>query len=111
MEAEYVALANAVQESLFLQQLLETIDIKVKVDVKIDNQSCMQFAKNCKGPGRSAKHISVKFYFVKDTIEKNEVSLAYVPSSENAADVFTKALCKVKMQKAMKMLEMLRSDI
>ena len=63
-EAEYIALASAVQESLWLQQLVT--DLK-KEEVKSmvmyeDNQSAISMTKNPQFHGR-AKHIDIKYHF------------------------------------------------
>ena len=109
MEAEYISLSNATQETLFLKQLIEElVEITIGMKIYVDNQSCISYAENDKGPGRS-KHISIKYHFVKDLVEKNELKLIYVSSSENVADVFTKPLAKEKHRRAMKLLNMLNT--
>lgn len=104
MEAEYVALASATQEGLYLQQVLNAMNIKFTMKVCVDNQSCLSFASNGKVPGRNAKHISIKFHFIKDLVEKGKLSLEYVASEDNVADIFTKVLANQKMQMALKKL-------
>ena len=95
MESEYVALASASQEALYIQQLLEEMGSKIDLVINVDNQSCIAYASNEKGPGR-AKHISVKFHFVKDLIEQKKLELVYVETKKNAADILTKALTREK---------------
>ena len=104
MESEYVALASAVQESVYIKQLLDFIGTAVELKINVDNQSCIKFAENEKGPGRHAKHISVKYHYVKDMVEKKEVSLQYIETNNNVADICTKALVKAKHQVALAML-------
>ena len=72
------------------------IDKELKIFV--DNQSCICFAENQMGPGR-AKHFAIKYHFVKDLIEKKQLSLEYVETSNNAVDLFTKALSKERHRK------------
>ena len=97
MESEYMALAETTQEGLYLMKLLKDMGIEYNLEVFADNQSCIAFAENEKGPGK-AKHIAIKYHFVKDLIEKKRLSLKYVDTSSNVADLFTKALSKEKLR-------------
>jgi hypothetical protein len=45
-----------------------------------------------------AKHISLKYHHFKDQIEKGEVTIVKVASSENWADILTKPLGRVKFE-------------
>jgi len=40
------------------------------------------------------KHISIKFHFLREQVNKEEVRLEYVPSKDQIADIFTKSLPK-----------------
>ena len=42
--------------------------------------------------GRETKHVDVKYHFITETIESGRVKLQWVQSSEQQADIFTKAL-------------------
>ena len=104
MEAEYVGLASATQEGLYLVEVLKFIGHEASLKILVDNQSCLKFAKNDKGPRKYARHIAVKFYFVKDMIAKNILNLEYVESERNAADIFTKSLSKIKHKEGLRMI-------
>ena len=97
-EAEYVAIAYAAQESKFLQMLLsEMLNVdKVEVKLGVDNQSALALAKNPICHQRS-KHIDVKYHFIRDEVEKGNIKLEYVSSSENRADIFTKPITSQKL--------------
>ncbi|XP_046851103.1 secreted RxLR effector protein 161-like [Xenia sp. Carnegie-2017] len=100
-EAEYVALANAVQEAKFLMQLCQ--DMKVGINegkslIMIDNQGAMNLAKNPVHHQRS-KHIDIKYHFIRSEIQKGRINLEYVTSEENIADIFTKPASKNKLEK------------
>ncbi|CAI7775371.1 unnamed protein product, partial [Closterium sp. NIES-53] len=47
------------------------------------------------------KHISLRYFFVKDEIEKGRLELSYCPTSEMAADYLTKKLGKQKFEYCM----------
>ena len=58
-----------------------------------DNQSTILMLKNgrnsCTG---NSRHINIRYFFVKDRIENEEVKVEYCPSEDMLADFFTKAL-------------------
>jgi hypothetical protein len=39
-----------------------------------------------------AKHIAVKWHYVRECTENNDITVSYVPSRDNVADILTKAL-------------------
>ena len=100
-EAEYIALANAVQEAKFLRQLC--IDMKVSISddnvlIRVDNQGAINLARNPVHHQRS-KHIDIKYHFIRSEIQVGIISLKYVPTEDNIADVFTKPASKGKLEK------------
>ena len=92
-EAEYVALAGTVQESLWLQQLLSDLQGKPADPMVIfeDNQSTMSMSKNPKFHGRS-KHIDIKYHFTREQVSNGKIVLKYCKTSEMTADFLTKGL-------------------
>ena len=70
-EAEYMALASAAQESIWLQQLLSDLNNKPTDGMVIyeDNQSCISMTKNPQFHGR-AKHVGIKYHFIREQVEK-----------------------------------------
>ena len=98
-EAEYVALANAIQEAKFLRQLCVDMRVSIagKLLIMIDNQGAMNLAKNPVHHQRS-KHIDIiKYHFIRSEIQEGRINLEYIPSEENIADVFTKPASKIKL--------------
>ena len=92
-EAEYVALAAAAQEAIWLQQLVSDILIEPIEETEIyeDNQSAICLAKNPQFHGRT-KHIEIKYHFIRDHVEKGIIKLTYCRSEEMIADILTKGL-------------------
>ena len=92
-EAEYVALSTCTQEGIWLQKLLGDFHIPDISPMMIneDNQSAICFTKNNSGHGR-AKHIQIKYHFVKDMINNGKIQLQYCPTTDMLADIFTKGL-------------------
>jgi hypothetical protein len=64
-EAEYVALASAAQEAVWMRLLVSELDSNPKQENTVfeDNQAAIQRTKNRKFHGRT-KHIGIKFHFI-----------------------------------------------
>jgi len=92
-EAELYAESAAIQEVLWLRGLLEELGLHVRASSVVhgDNQSAIAVSKNGVR-GERTKHVDVKYHFVTETIERGDVVLQWVPSAEQQADIFTKAL-------------------
>jgi hypothetical protein len=93
MEAELIALAAASSEVLWWRQLLAELGVKQAKPTVIheDNQSCIAYAKNS-GSAHRAKHIDLRYHFVRDEITNGKLKLRYIQSRANPADIFTKPL-------------------
>ena len=98
-EAKYQGMAAAVQEALYLKQLLEDFGIQQKRPVAIgeDNQSCRRICQNPVMHKRS-KHIETKSHFTWDKTEDGSISIHYVPTDKMVADVFTNSLPVPKVE-------------
>ena len=102
-EAEYVAMASAAQESVWLRQLIaELTNTSTDSPTLIfeDNQSAIAMTKNPQFHGR-AKHIDIKHHFIRQLVAQGTIVLEYCPTVEMAADMLTKGLgretfCKLR---------------
>ncbi|CAI7869663.1 unnamed protein product, partial [Closterium sp. NIES-53] len=101
-EAEYSALCSATKEGLYLRELLEEAKLAQLPSFSLfcDNQSAIRIA-NKNGFANRTKHIALRYFFVKDEIEKGRLELSYCPTSEMAADYLTKKLGKSKIEYCM----------
>ena len=61
--------------------------------IKADNQGCIKLTENVLSNSR-AKHIEIRYHYVRDMWEKGEIDLLYEPTATMTADVLTKALPK-----------------
>ncbi|QRV96308.1 Retrovirus-related Pol polyprotein from transposon TNT 1-94 [Ceratobasidium sp. AG-Ba] len=93
MEAEYMALSHACTQALWLRQFFEELYYGADAPTLLlsDNLAALTLSVESQYHGRS-KHIDIRHHFMRDVIEKRKVSTLYVPSKENLADEFTKAL-------------------
>ena len=64
----------------------------------IDNQGEIALANNPIHHQRS-KHSDVKYHYVRLEIQNGVLELAYIPTDNNVADVFTKPVARVKLDR------------
>ena len=92
-EAKYVALSHCVTEVQFILSLLKEMKVTVNGPVQNneDNAGALFLAKN-HALGQRTKHIDVKYHYVRDLVEKGIVTMRYVNTKKNVADILTKHL-------------------
>lgn len=96
-ESEYMAATQATKEAVWLRRLLEEMGFKQETGTIImeDNKSCISLAEN-PIPHHRTKHIDIQQHFIREKIEDESISLVHVSTTEQLADVMTKALPKPK---------------
>jgi hypothetical protein len=105
-EAEYLAMANAVQEGIFLKQLFSDIDVMNSAPsfvLRCDNQGAIALAQKGQVSQRS-KHIDIKVHFVRQHVSDGDVELKYLCTSDMIADCLTKPLGRQLFEKFRKEL-------
>ncbi|VVC38744.1 Reverse transcriptase, RNA-dependent DNA polymerase [Cinara cedri] len=111
-EAEYIALASAIQERMWLKELLVEMGIIKDKDYILlheDNQSCIKIANEPKKHQR-LKHLDTKYNFIHEAISTNQIKLEYVQIDHQLADILTKPLPAIlfsKLRKAIGLVEQL----
>lgn len=91
-EAEYMALAEAAKEGIYLKNLLnELIGFNEVITIFNDNQGAQKLSANPVHHKRS-KHIDVRHHFIRDTVGQGLISVKHVSTDEMLADVLTKGL-------------------
>ena len=104
-EAEYMALSEVVKELKFIVQLLQTMNIEVEfpITVYVDNVGAIWLSNNRTTSDR-IKHIDIRTSFVKEYQEDGKITIKYVKSEDNEADIFTKNTTNVIFQRHQKKL-------
>ena len=97
-EAEYIAAGDGVKEALFVRTVLsfiapETCGASIKV--LEDNQRTKVLIENPLSSARS-KHIDVHFHFIRELFKARKISVEYVASAEQHADI--KALSRANFR-------------
>jgi hypothetical protein len=93
MESEYISMSDGIREVLWLQEVAKDLGLKLKpAEMLCDNQSAIHSLVGARSSSK-ARHIDIRYHFARDLIEKRLISASYVSTSDNLADLFTKALC------------------
>ena len=94
MEAEYIALFHSGRHAAWVNSFLEQIGFPLDNPVKIncDSESAISIANGGELPFKKAKHMNVKYHWIREAVSANQVSVVKVASAENLADQFTKVL-------------------
>ena len=95
-EAEYIALYHCAQEAVVMRELLSELDGAYRdkpLVIMCDSQSAIAISKNNSRKSR-AKHIDIKYHFVREAVENGIIALSYCSTTEMVADPLTKPLSR-----------------
>ena len=91
-ESEYMVVAEAINESLWLTGLVKELGIQQsRVQLYYDSESAIYLAKNQVYHART-KHIDVRFHKIRELVSSSELVLEKVHTSDNAVDMLTKLI-------------------
>jgi len=93
-EAELVGVSEYLPYNIWMKNFLESQGYEVKENVIYqDNESAIKMEKNgrnsCTG---NSRHVSIRYFFIKDRIQKGEVTIMHCPTERMLADYLTKSL-------------------
>ena len=93
-EAELVGLHDVMPEIVWTRLFLEAQGLELGAStIYQDNKSAILLEENGRSSsGKRTRHINIRYFFIKDRINSNEVTVKYCPTSEMIADFFTKPL-------------------
>lgn len=94
-EAELYAQAAGINEAKWQCDLLSEIGVEVSSAPVIygDNQSTQALSKNGIKSERT-KHVAIKYAYIHDEVTKERVTLQWIPTTEQLADILTKSLAR-----------------
>lgn len=99
-EAEYIGITHAAKEALWLHMLLSDLvhpDFSSHaVRLYNENKGAMDLAKNNAYHART-KHISIRYNFIREAVEQQQVDLGYRRTEDMPADLFTKPVTRVRL--------------
>ena len=97
-EAEYIAVTEAGKEMLWMKRFLQELDLKQdEYVVHCDSQSAMDLSKNATYHSRT-KHIDVRYHWIREVMEKQEMKLKKIHTENNPSDVMTKGVPREKLE-------------
>ncbi|XP_020698241.1 uncharacterized protein LOC110110921 [Dendrobium catenatum] len=98
-EAEYRALATAATDITWLRRLLQEFQILSSKPTVLmsDNTSSIAIANDPIFHART-KHIEIDFHFIRECIQNNVLRISHVHTTDQLADLFTKALSIPRFQ-------------
>ena len=98
-KAEYIAACSACCEAIWLRKLMSGIfDMEVDTTVIFcDNQSCIKMTENSVFHEK-LKHIEIRYFYIRDMVQKGSIKLQYGGTDEQVANILTKPLSQVKFK-------------
>ncbi|KAI3764834.1 hypothetical protein L2E82_14851 [Cichorium intybus] len=97
-EAEYMAIAEAAKELIWLKNFLSELGMQQEDCVlHCDNQSAVHLAKNPVFHSRT-KHIQMRYHFIRELINDETLNLKKILGTKNPADMFTKVVTTDKLK-------------
>jgi hypothetical protein len=98
-EAELIAQNKVGDFVEWARELLEELGYpQEKVPMAVDSTCAMQMMKQGTGSFKRAKHIKVRFFWLKELIDQGQIELVYTHTDELVADILTKPLSGWKFQ-------------
>ena len=93
-EAEYYAASEIAIEIIYLRNLLHNMGFPQGDDTPVyeDNTACIEWGNHIIGGRERAKHIDIRKHFAHEVIQNRHMRLIRVSTSDQLADIFTKAL-------------------
>jgi hypothetical protein len=99
-EAEFMGQTQATKEAIWLRRLLDELNIdqgKTATIICGDNQGAIALSANPQYHSRT-KHMAIQRKWQGEVQDGGQVALKYVPTTEQIADGFTKALPRDRLE-------------
>src|SRR5277367_6281473 len=92
-EAEYTAAFEASKEAIWLRTLLSSIGLSPTSATPLlcDNNAAITLSEDPAFHAR-VKHFDIRYHSLRERVQSNDISLSYVNTKDNIADIFTKPL-------------------
>ena len=105
-EAELVSTDDIIAKVIWTKRFIEAQGYNVDENIiHRDNQSTMKLEQNGKASsGKRTRHFNIKFFYITDLIQHQEVSIKYCPTDQMIADYMTKPLTGQKFHSFRKII-------
>ena len=92
-EAELIGVSDKAGKVLWHQEFLLHQGIQVSpARIYQDNLSTMALLKNGKPTSNRTRHVSIRYFWLKDRVDAKDVEVVYCPTDHMVADILTKPL-------------------
>jgi hypothetical protein len=108
-EAEYYTLTEGARDVTYLRMILDDLGYPQSTPITIftDNEGTVKLTRSPVFHSRT-KHIARRQHFIREKVEEDVIAVVHLPMEENAADVLTKGLGRVKFTKHIEVLGVVR---
>lgn len=105
--AEYIAAHDGACDAVWMRRLFGDMNCQQlrKTPLFCDNEAAIDIVKSTHFHQRT-KHIDIKFHFVKDLYQRNLIDIKSISTDQQKADLLTKPLKIVKLERSLKMLNL-----
>ena len=92
-EAELVGLSDSANQAIHIRRFLKAQGYTMgAITIFQDNQSCMALIERGRSGAERTRHIDIRYFWVKERIDRGEVKVEYLRSEDMYANVLTKPL-------------------
>ena len=97
---------QAIREAIQLQNLFKELNYPINnLIIKGDNLSSINLAYNPEYQQRT-KHTALRYYYVRQELEKGSIKIEYLPTNKMPADGLTKPLLQSKFNDFIKLINL-----
>ena len=90
---ELVGASDGLTQVLWTRNFLESQGYKQgATTVYQDNKSTILLEEKGKSKSQRTRHVSIRYFFIKDRVDLGEIKIRYLPTEDMVADFFTKPL-------------------
>lgn len=97
-EAELIAASDALKEGLWIRKLMMELDEVPMLTLLSDNEACLSIIKG-QGQFSRTKHIDIRYLFIQEQVQENNVKVIHCPGTMMKGDQLTKPLGPQLLQK------------
>jgi len=99
-EAELVGADDTITQAMWTKQFLEEQGYTCNTTMYQDNTSAMLLEKNgTESSSKRTRHINIRYYYIKDCIDKKHLTIEYCPTDDMIGDFPSKPLQGSKFKK------------
>ena len=84
----------ATTHAVWIRRFLIDLDLNLlegPIDIYCDNQAAISLI-NSGANSSKGKHIEIQYHYIRDIVEKGEVKVTYIPTTDMIADPLTKGI-------------------